>query len=58
MSADDVTIAFAQLEEVTAKAENYERLKRMLVRYVAEHDRKNPPECHCAWCTESRDFLP
>lgn len=55
--ADETVVALAELEELAAAAENYERLKRMLVRYVAEHDRRNPPECACAWCTESRPFL-
>ena len=58
MSADEVMIAFAQLEEMAAKAENYDRMLRILRRFVAEHaGRYSPPGCNCAWCTEARDFL-
>ena len=58
MHPDDVVVAFATLEEVTAKAANYDRLLRILRRYVAEHAGKySPPGCSCAFCTEAQPFL-
>jgi hypothetical protein len=56
--SDDVVVALATLEEIQAKAENYDRLKRILRRYVAEHAGKySPPGCSCPFCTEAEPFL-
>ena len=45
-------------ENYNAALENYERMKRMLRRYVGEHaGRYSPPGCTCAWCTEAEPFL-
>ena len=53
-----VYIESERLQALVDKAANYERLERLLRRYVAQHAGKYaPPGCNCGWCTEARDLI-
>jgi len=56
---DETVVQLADLQELADKAANYERLERLLRRYVSEHAARYERDqvCTCAWCSEARDLF-